>query len=311
MSRYKTLLAIGALFAISLSAVSASAAPVTSIFFGGPQQWSDNSADVLVNFAGGATTVDVGDVLLTIFTVSTAEQSGVTRNFGVGGVNEFTGFLAIEVASKVGPLGFPGVPDTFYTFSPVSAANRAAIAGMAAYSTNIGPALLGMAATSMVAFFDDPSLDYTRTGAGTVDALSATALNGTKLFEFGFNGAPGEGWSAATVGDDIAVIGATPAPGNGGIVNFAVNLTPGTNVTDVTFLLTPSTFGGFVNLNGSGNLLGLGGVVTPFQAFDNFDAFVNLQVIPEPASLLVWSCGMGLAFCGRRAFRRRRGAAAA
>ena len=100
---------------------------VSQFFLNQLNKISDNSGDFLFNRAGGNTTLDVGDLLLTTFQVETLEDLGGwggTRNFLDGsGNNEFSGFSAIEVTNISGsPGGFT------VTFGPVSAAGRTAVA---------------------------------------------------------------------------------------------------------------------------------------------------------------------------------------
>ena len=278
---------------------------------GGPQLWSDDSGDFLFNFEGGERTVDVGDVLIGQFRIDKISNlvSGVETALGLGTANhEFTGAFAIEVHRKVSVFDAFGNENFTWGFKPVSMDKRDIIAGVYA---GIGGELLTWDERTMAAFYDDPSDDYTRLG-GTLESTFATAVNGTRLFEAGFltpltdpnsffTGP--EGWIATAGDDNIDTIGNTPLPAAGGEFQFAVNVIPGTGNSLLRFENVASTFGGFVDINGSGNLIGTGGVDTPYDSFNRLDLAVNVSVVPEPASVVTWA---GIALTGLFLRRNRR-----
>ncbi|TWU39757.1 PEP-CTERM sorting domain-containing protein [Novipirellula artificiosorum] len=299
---FRTLL-LSSLF-VAISGVTASAGSILSIIDAadGSQLWSDNSGDSLFNQAGGATTVDIGDVLIGQFSINTIEYlDGIGTTEGVGltsGNNEFTGSFAIQVAAKGGG---PGA----YTFgfAPTDAASRLAIS---AALPGFGAELSTWDSRSMAAFYDGGALiNYTREG-GTLDSSIATATDGTKLFEAGFLSQLGEGWAAFAFSDDIVSIGTGALGSIGGFFNVGVNVIPGTEVPTLKFNLVDTVFDGAAqaNISGSGSLLAKGSVVTPYESFNNVDFTVDVDVVPEPASIAIFGA-MGLGLIG---FRRRRSA---
>lgn len=292
-------------------AATANALSVTSqLFFGETNQLSDNSAEFLIN-ADGTTTdsgdalVQVGDRLVGAFNIGTVEalsgpDAGTSRVIGANGVNELTGIFDLTVTSA----NFNDVTWDF-AFAPTPVA------------TNIFTTLgVAQPAGTMVALFEDLVVDYSRLDPNLDDpgmaselALLQTASGGTDYWTFGYTGAvvnglytPGasEGWIANAISNDIGIIGAVPAPSNGGTANFAVSLL--NDVADIgpQLGLVNSSFGGqLIGANGSGNLLGIGGADTPFDNFDNFDFVIN--PIPEPATFLLFGIGLlGVAGVSRR-----------
>jgi len=281
---------------------------------GGPQLWSDNSGDFLFNRAGGATTVDVGDVLIGQFAINTVEYlgGGGTIAVGSGANNEMSGAFAIEVLSATPQLG--GGYD--FVFGPTSALSRADIALAYPGAGNFGPELSSWSAGSMAAMFDDPLQDYERENVPRITAI-ASAINGTKLFEAGFtggigvNGAPGpdglgEGWIANAISNDISIVGSVPLPGIGGGLNLGVNTIPGTVNPALVFIAVPTIFGvgGMADIFGSGSLLGIGGATTAYDSFNDVNFVANVSAVPEPGSLLVWGLAAGFGMIG--GVRRRR-----
>jgi hypothetical protein len=314
------------------------AAPVTSIWFSGEQnQSSDNDADFLVNQIDPATgmpftdsTLDVGDVLVTVSNFFTNEDltgGGGTELYGAGGVNELSVIALIEVATKTPTLS-PALFD--FTFSPLTATGVAAL-GFHASLAAISAEYATWAAGTMIAAFDDPLIDYTRLGAddgvpiveigdgpfAAEAGLVATAMNGTKILELGFTGAgglfgggAGEGWRANGAAGDISLF-STVGPGTPiGTFNFGLNVTAnflplwqfGTVANIPLFL---GGVGGTSQFAGGGSVLGVMGVVTPYDAWSNLDVTFAPSIIPEPSTLTLWSLG-ALALAGMGWRRRNR-----
>lgn len=272
---------------LGLSGV-ASAASVINTLFPGFQQLSDNSAEYLIKADGSdSTIISVGDRLAGIFTIETVEQMGSTRFLGGGsGNNELTGiFDATVVAINGGPGNFQ------FVFAP-------------------SPAFEGIwGAGAVLAMFDDPSNDYQRVagnGLNTIAQLTATATNGTHVITGAMDTAS-TFWVATSFTNDIAVVGSIPAPGNGGLFNVGLNFSftaPGYDFIQVPCFnpLTVSVVQ--VDTCGSGSLLGVGGVTTPFQSFNNIDFTVNR--IPEPGSIALMAGALiGAGVVSRRVQRRK------
>lgn len=285
--------------AVALGAAGAGAVSITSQFFDGSQLLSDNSGEKEINVAGGTQGIlEIGDKLRGIFNIQTIEQSGVTHNLGVGAVNEMTGLFEVEVTNKVVviPESAPGALDGLYrfTFGPSAsfAADVTALGGAGGYGPGNAP---------LIVLFDDPAKDYTREGAITQAASEATATNGALWAVLGWKGVLGEGWRAQTVTDNLAVVAGIPAPGDGGEFNAGINTLE--NYSGILqFLTVPTIFGANADWFGSGSVLGIGGVSTPWEVFDNVDFFTNVTAIPEPGTMFL----LGTGLLGAGAFGRRR-----
>jgi len=262
---------------------SAQAATVAATLFVGNQHLSDNSGEILINAAGtGTNTVDVGDTLFGIFNIQTDEQGGITRNFGVAGVDEFTGVFEIQVTGKQTFNGTTCLTAFCFQFGPSTAAIPAPLASGATGSLQ---SIFG--AGTMIATWDDPTPDYIRESTTLANAI-VQASNGSLFATLGANF-----WIANTISDDITAIAAIPDPGNGGTFNEALNFL--VNNSGLAFSSVPCTntqTGATVNVNvcGSGSLLGTNGTSTPFQSFDNVD--FRLNVVPEPAMLSLLGIGL-------------------
>lgn len=283
---------LGLLSGLASSSYASTIASV--ITYGVPSRLSDNSLDALWNplrgvfnpaqiGAGfGDSTVDVGDRLVSIGRIDQVTSpfpGGTTYTFPADWSEELTFVSVIQVTGKVGGGGGP----TTYTFG--------------AASTN-DPLGLGWQPGTTLAFYSDPANNYS--GApGSVGAGIIEASGGAHWWEFGFNGTPGETWTAFTLTDDISSLTSLPAGSTGGFFNFVQDLI----AQNSGFHLDPVNATG-QEITGSGNLLGSGATPPPggFQALDNYDAVMQATV-PEPGSLAVFGM-LGAAGLARR-FRRK------
>lgn len=293
-----TVLTTIAALAIGLSAANATS--VSGTLFGGSQQLSDNSAEILIKSdanvikcAGDATcmgTLEIGDSLRGVIDINTVEDlefGGGTRSIGGGsGNHELTGLFQIEVTGKsgAGPFAFTFGPSLSF------ATECAAIWGA------------GSCVGAMLMTWDDDSVDFNRT-LGTFAAIEAEATDGTPFWLFGLDGID-DFWFADTfLSDNVAAIGALPPGVSGGTFDVALSLLDrllGPDLED-TICLNKRT-GAFVTVNGcgSGDLLAVGSGGA--DVWNNVD--IAIDRIPEPGTLAL--LGFGLLGLGALSRRRKR-----
>lgn len=285
----KALLATATLGVMGFGISSAHATSVADVLYHGTQTLSDNSAEVLIN-AGGATDtkLDVGDRLRGVLAIDTASQVGPTRSFAANGV-ELSGFFDITVSSKTTFNGTTCLDVFCWTFAP-TASFAAELAGLGFSST----------AGGMIAFFEDTTPDFDRTG--TVANGEATATDGNAYWLFGISNPLTDFWFATAKTDDVSMLSAFPSPLTAGGFNTGLSILDnpfGPDLLPVACLFGPVTGG-----CASGSLLApdVVSATDPFQSWDNVD--IKINVVPEPATLGI--LGLSLAAMGFVSRRRRK-----
>lgn len=291
----------------ALYSVGASALPsVTTAFVAGQQQWSDDSAEVLVDNDGDGV-LSKGDYLVGFFGITSFPTSGVAAN----SVNEYTGIFATEVLedpvavpSAVCAAGYAGSCASF-SFGTTGDFN-AAIASAATVidltddgilngsGPSIGAFLQpnggALGADTVALFIEDSTPDFDRDG-GTQTTAFESAADGIVRLAIELVAANGDGWTG-TGPTDLADFGLVDS--GTGIGSFSINAT----ITDQGF--NNWTFDPNITANGSIKPTS----ASPFIITDDTTFEVNVTQIPEPGALALLS--LGLLGVGVGASRKRK-----
>jgi len=285
LQKLKSALFAGAAVAmtIALGSTPAAALPIQPLFTLGDNHLSDNSAEWLIKGteAGAiAGVVQVGDQLVGVGGYNTVEPNGASIG-KLTPYSELTAYFDLLVTGIAGPCGSPFC----FQFGPTG---TFAPTGFAA-----NPNL-------MVAFYQDPSDDYTRLGVSRATMI-ADATDGTAFMDAGVT-AGDNFWNAGTLTNNIVSGGSAPPGTPFGSFEFGLGIVQ--NLSGLSFGLRTcfNTQTGLPTTDTS--ICGQGGLLakdTTSQAdsFDNVDTFVN--VVPEPGTLSLFGLGLlGLGFAGMR-----------
>jgi hypothetical protein len=270
---------------------SANAASALDLMVQGPNTLSDDNRELLVNRAGGETTIDVGDSILGIITINqlfNTSSSGPILLGGSSGNDELTAVFQILVVSKTASA-IPGRFDFVFAPDPAFAAD------------------LGAPTGTMVRVFSDPSnnvaLDNT-----TLATSIGSAVDGSLFWNLGFTGADsapgtGEGWIGEG-GDDISVFVSSGTLV--GTSNFAVSRTDLSGLGGGLPLIEQTSifFGTGAEFIGDSTVRGTLGLNTPWQIASDTTIAVNLIPLPAAAWMALSMLG-ALGVAGQRHRLRR------
>jgi hypothetical protein len=258
----------------------------------------DDDFEMLINAGGtiaapGANTiVNVGDFLIGIIRISAIRvpPGGPAVASYPQPSNTFTGVFAQKVATAVG-AGVGGAPDgvldATFTFTAPSLLEWGSF-GLPAHLVPV------TAGTNLILFDDPDDLDQTLALAGAFGSVG-----GTKLWEFGLSATATVKSIASTDTDDVATAFAAVTGSTTANLDLLASFGPGANV----ILAPQAVLGGTAQLLLRNGSVGAPAPGSAFPVSSDTDLLITPRfVIPEPASLLVWS---GLA-AGFGLMRRRR-----
>ncbi len=288
------------------------AASVSSLLLANDPTVIDTLNDIdgayLINRAGGARTLDIGDSLRGMFLFDRINSA--TKNIGVGtGVAELTVVFQLLVSSKTS-VADPSSPTGFrYTFGFAADPEFGKVLGSGSYAADSPGAV--------AVFYEDPSNNASFNQA-TAEASIATATDGTRFWTLGFTGSAGSVTYTPTGGGaDVTLTGVVSPAANeiyvlsglvsddvNGVLNTSSGLTVGLGTVAFSrlFNAVAETGDGLVmlpvptihNPNLSADFVGtvnvLGGKQSPQPPFDSLsNAQFMVHVIPTPSAVIAGS----------------------
>jgi hypothetical protein len=262
----------------------------------GIKQLSDNSAEIL---SGPDSIVSVGDTLRGILQINTVENifppfpPGL-RPIGTGGVNELTALFEVVVTGKA-CVGL-NCTFTFGAYAPFAA------------EIALMPGWVGPTAGAAVAFFEDATPDFTRTGT-VADGEDSASSNGggaafvgsTPYWLFAFDGGDDFWVANTTFGDDISL---APPFTSGGIFNVGLTLIQNYSGIELMPIACFNPLAGPASVSACANGQISGPTTGSFEAWDDVNFIIN--AVPEPGTLGLF----GIALLGFGWMARRRNQAA-
>jgi hypothetical protein len=285
------------IFAVLVFPSPAAAGVVSKLVMNRVNELEDDDFEMLVNAGrtitapGTDTRVDVGDFIAGIIRISAlrvpAGSTPPVASFPQPSPT-FTGIFVQKVLSVTKLLGgvMDGINDVVITMGAPTLADWAGL-GLPAHLIPENAGTIGI-------MFDDPD-DLNQSLARP---LAFASVNGTKLWEFGFKGLPGERWTAQTDTDRVNTAFRIVTG------NFSGNL----NVTGYYAgpkLLPQPVVGGFADVLVRNGSIGAAAPGSSFPISSDTDILIlpTVQPVPEPGSVLIWG---GLAATWVAVRRRQR-----
>jgi hypothetical protein len=324
--RAKCLCVLAAIVAVLVVTRPATAAnSVLSLLTSGSNLLQDSSGDIIVPLSSGAGTSSTivtgpsspgagdGTILLSAFQIDTITNgAGGPTSINQPNYTTLTGLVAIQA---VGETITGSGSNTQYTLQFGPATSATDLAAIGAISPAASAAVASWSSKSLVAFYEGTygGFSLAGTGSAALDSDLASTTAGTELWQLGFSSTAGtggantagQGWSASTPTNNINLL---PTIGNEGLVNYELVQTGGSNYLLALFQPESPFFGpGLVDLAGNSNLFGLSTTNTPFQADDNANASISIEIapVPEPTTLLLAWSGLAMVGCGLALGRRK------
>lgn len=288
------LLASGAMAAGSAYALDS----VTSKFVSGPNTWSDDSAEFLIDAAPGGTAgvLDVGDYLVGMIKITSFPTSA---NPSPATANEFTAIFVTELLKPPVALG-TGIPCGGASLTSCSSLEfGAATAGFNSVWTSLGFSAFtnsdgsALDANAAVVVLEGGVHDFARETAGGVLAALATAINGAnEVMILGLTD-PADHWYGLAPTNLAQIATRTPGAGVGGF--------------DLDLTILNESFAGWdfdPDVVGSGTVQRptLGSAFDGKGFYDDTTISLNMHRVPEPATLGLLGLGLlGLGLSRRKA----------
>lgn len=270
--------------ALALQASPVAAQSVTGAFTDGQQQWSDDSAEILIdNDSSGG--LSVGDYFVGIMGITSFPTTGTDPS----SVNQLTAVFATEITSVVDlpniSCGAGSVIDSCsgFTFGAINEAGgfNAGIAAVDALlglsiTSYLSPLGNALSANTVALFLEDGATAFDRDG-GTQTQAFDSAMDGDVRLEIALTGTNfWEGTGPANLAEFGEVASGT------GVGGFSINAS-----------IIEQNFAGFL----FDPLITANGTIKPtstsdFIVTDDATFEVNISRVPEPATLAL--AGLGL-----------------